>query len=185
MKYTLYHIKGVKWGMTDNLIRRLKAQGLGVADCCEFEYYDDIKIASQRELELQTQYGYKEDTMSYDKFIDGKRQSKGGSISGPKNVRIMHQKTPKHIYSDNGKLVTSRPQWKEIARKGGKKIGRQNGLLVTSRPEWKYTASMGGKAAASNKETFMGGYLTCPHCNKTMNKGNYNRWHGDKCRKKK
>ena len=65
MKYTLYHIKGVKWGCTDNIIRRLRQQGYGVADCCEFEYYDDINIASRREEELNKKFGYENQHQDY------------------------------------------------------------------------------------------------------------------------
>ena len=58
MKYTLYHIKGVKWGMTCNLNKRLSAQGYTKNDCCEFEYYNDVDIAADREKELNVKFGY-------------------------------------------------------------------------------------------------------------------------------
>ena len=44
---------------------------------------------------------------------------------------------------------------------------------------------MGGTASSQNRETYMGGYVTCNHCNKRMNNGNYKRWHGDNCKNKK
>lgn len=44
--------------MTENLIRRLKQQGYGVADCCEFEYYDDMNLAADREKELNLKFNY-------------------------------------------------------------------------------------------------------------------------------
>ena len=58
MRYTLYHIKGVKWGMTERLEARLKQQGYTISDCCEFEYYDDENIAADREKELNIKCGY-------------------------------------------------------------------------------------------------------------------------------
>jgi len=58
MKYTLYHIKGRKWGMTDQLQTRLKMQGLKLSDCCEFEYYDNVDIGANREKELNLRDGY-------------------------------------------------------------------------------------------------------------------------------
>ena len=58
MKYTLYHIKGVKWGMTERLEARLRDQGYTISDCCEFEYYDDENIAADREKELNIKFGY-------------------------------------------------------------------------------------------------------------------------------
>ena len=51
--------------MTENIIRRLREQGLGVADCCEFEYYDDINIASERERELNNKFGYNNQHQDY------------------------------------------------------------------------------------------------------------------------
>ena len=58
MKYTLYHIKGVKWGMTERLEARLKQQGYTISDCYEFEYYDDMDTAADRERELNIKCGY-------------------------------------------------------------------------------------------------------------------------------
>ena len=58
MKYTLYHIRGHKWGMTERLVHRLKDQGYTISDCCEFEYYDDMDVAADREKELNLKFGY-------------------------------------------------------------------------------------------------------------------------------
>jgi len=57
-KYTLYHIKAVKWGMTTDLKRRMRNQGYTISDCCEFEYYDDIDVGADREKELNIKFGY-------------------------------------------------------------------------------------------------------------------------------
>ena len=70
MKYTLYHIKGVKWGMTKRTLKqRLKEQGYTISDCCEVEYYDDIDVASNREIELNKLCGYKNQIHAYEKYI--------------------------------------------------------------------------------------------------------------------
>lgn len=63
MTYTIYHIPGVKIGCTANLEVRMKWQGF--TEWQILEEHTDIYIASDRELELQKQYGYKVDDRPY------------------------------------------------------------------------------------------------------------------------
>lgn len=56
--YYIYHIEGVKVGCTSNLNTRIKSQGFTNYEV--LETHTDIDIASQREIELQKQYGYTE-----------------------------------------------------------------------------------------------------------------------------
>lgn len=69
MKYTLYHIKGFKWGCTEDIDRRLYQQGYKLSDCCEFEYYDDIHEASKREAELNKICGYDNQHQYYAQIV--------------------------------------------------------------------------------------------------------------------
>ncbi len=95
--YTIYHIEGIKIGCTDDIKRRIKQQGYPIYSI--LEEHDDIMTASNRELELQKEYGYKVDTTPYYQII--KMSSKGGAvnvasghayrmgkISGAKNAKI-------------------------------------------------------------------------------------------------
>jgi hypothetical protein len=50
--YYIYHIKGVKWGCTINLKRRLKAQNYTINDVCEIIEETDLNKASDLEKEL-------------------------------------------------------------------------------------------------------------------------------------
>lgn len=70
MTYYLYHIKGKKIGVTCNLKDRLTRQQ-GYA-CGEYEVLlssEDIDYISQKEIELQTIYGYKVDRQTYKELI--------------------------------------------------------------------------------------------------------------------
>lgn len=68
MQYYIYHIKGVKIGVTEDIKRRTKEHEdkytLEV-----IEKHDCIYKASDREIELQKQYGYSIDKIPYWRFV--------------------------------------------------------------------------------------------------------------------
>jgi len=72
--YYIYHIPGVKIGCTKNLKNRLSQQTKG--DWELLEEHNDIHIASEREIELQKQYGYKVDTATYYNSVKGYSKEK-------------------------------------------------------------------------------------------------------------
>jgi len=61
--YYIYHIPGIKIGCTKNPNNRLRQQNAKSYEI--LETHSDITIASQREIELQKEYGYKVDTSTY------------------------------------------------------------------------------------------------------------------------
>jgi hypothetical protein len=61
--YYIYHIPGIKIGCTKNPNSRLRQQNAKTYEI--LETHSDIHIASQREIELQKEYGYKSDTCTY------------------------------------------------------------------------------------------------------------------------
>ena len=75
--YTIYHIKGVKIGCTNNINRRIREQGF--TDYEILEIHNSKDIASKREFELQKQYGYKTDNIRYTQSI--KQITKAQEIS--------------------------------------------------------------------------------------------------------
>lgn len=79
MKYYIYHIPGVKIGCSLKPRRRVKGQGYTEYEI--IEEHTDIDLASQREIELQKQYGYRLDVGNE---IYGDKFSKMGSIGGKK-----------------------------------------------------------------------------------------------------
>jgi hypothetical protein len=111
--YYIYHIKGVKIGVSNNPNRRVKNQGYDSFEILE-THKDVIKV-SEREIELQKQYGYKVDTIPYHIFVNGKNQQAGGKIVGRKN----------------GIMVTSRPEWSKTASMGGKIGGKIRAATMT------------------------------------------------------
>jgi NTP pyrophosphatase (non-canonical NTP hydrolase) len=70
MTYYLYHIFGKKIGVTCDLRDRLtRQQGYGYREYEVLDSSDDIDYISEKELELQTIYGYRVDRNSYKDLI--------------------------------------------------------------------------------------------------------------------
>jgi hypothetical protein len=68
-KYKIYHIPNVKIGVSVQLETRIANQGYKLDDVEILEEHDCITKASDREIELQKQYGYKVDFARYDKSV--------------------------------------------------------------------------------------------------------------------
>ena len=69
MTYCIYHIPGVKIGVTNNVYNRVeKQQGYRDSEYEIIEMSDDINYISQREQELQKKYGYPVDEELYSKL---------------------------------------------------------------------------------------------------------------------
>ena len=56
--YYLYHIKGVKWGCSKNLHKRLKSQGYTINDVYEIIEVVDINEAANMERDFNIRDGY-------------------------------------------------------------------------------------------------------------------------------
>jgi hypothetical protein len=82
--YYIYHIPNVKIGCTKNPSNRIKQQTSN--DYEILETHTDIHIASQREIELQKQYGYSIDKSTYKQSIenDAGKQDIAGRASATK-----------------------------------------------------------------------------------------------------
>jgi hypothetical protein len=92
--YYIYHIKGVKIGCTKHLTRRMREQGF--VDYEILETHEDINIASEREIELQNKFGYKDKFCKtiYKVSVDNAHKSTGGFKEGnePWNIGKKHTK---------------------------------------------------------------------------------------------
>jgi len=66
--YYIYHIPGVKVGCSNQPKERVAKQGYTEFEI--LETHNDIDIASERELQLQKEYGYKVDKMTYKESVN-------------------------------------------------------------------------------------------------------------------
>ena len=76
--YTIYHIPGIKIGCSEDVEFRVKSQGYN--EYYILEEHSDITIASNRERELQKQYGYNMDKIPYSLTVS--YCSRAGKIGG-------------------------------------------------------------------------------------------------------
>ena len=68
--YYIYHIPGKKIGVTRNLNNRVTlTQGYKPGEYEVLDQSDDIDYISNKEIELQKSYGYKNDTKLYKNLI--------------------------------------------------------------------------------------------------------------------
>tara|TARA_R100000995_G_scaffold82241_1_gene55890 strand:- start:461 stop:1309 length:849 start_codon:yes stop_codon:yes gene_type:complete len=71
MTYCIYHIPGVKIGVTNNVYDRVeKQQGYKDSEYEILEMSDDIDYISHLEIELQKKYGYRVDRKLYSKLFN-------------------------------------------------------------------------------------------------------------------
>ena len=71
MTYAIYHIPGVKIGVTNNVKNRVEEQqGYNEGEYEILEMSDDINYVSKRELELQSEYGYRVDRRPYKELFN-------------------------------------------------------------------------------------------------------------------
>lgn len=86
MKFTIYHIPGVKIGCSKRVEQRVKEQGYSNFEV--LETHTNIELASIREKELQKQYGYEELNVKTDykqQFYFGEKGRKAASGLGAKS----------------------------------------------------------------------------------------------------
>jgi hypothetical protein len=109
--HKIYHIPGVKIGCSTEPNKRVRVQGFSNYEI--IEEHDDIYIASDREQELQKEYGYRVDECPYWKSYQAsvRRQTKEGRIKGGKSAGRM--------MVESGKLDLARLKSNE-ARRGTK-----------------------------------------------------------------
>jgi len=153
----IYHIPGIKIGATKQPQIRVKEQGFSEYEI--LETHTDVYIASNREIELQKQYGYRVDAIPYWKTLnaptpDGCRR--GGRTQGKINAKNGHAKK----------------QFQKVASIGGKTAHKKHAELYSN------LGSKLGKIVSKIQ-------VECPHCGKVGQRAAMHVWHFDKCRNKK
>lgn len=171
-KYYIYHIPNFvhkdgtvgKIGCTEEEDAKVRVERQGYTEYEILETHTDIMIASDREIELQKQYGYPVDSCPYYKtrqIVTEEGCKKGGSAS------IKVRKNNKEAYKK------SLLNW-QIA--GGKTNGPK---LAKRNVESGWISNLGKKMSELNNQIKI-----CPHCGITARGIGYHRWHGDKCKHK-
>ena len=158
--YYIYHIKGVKIGCSTQPKIRVKRQGYTEYEI--LETHTDIDVASQREIALQKQYGYKVDNTTYSQSYEW--VTKGNPPLEP-------------MWKGFSKWIKENPEkHSKNASLGGK---------VTGPIQGKKNAESGHISALGKKNSqFNNRVRTCPHCGITTRGVGYERWHGDRCKNK-
>ena len=137
--YYIYHIPGVKIGCTDKPKRRIQYRQ-GYTEWEILETHEDIYVASDREIELQKEYGYPVDIAPYWKsasqgqgFTDAQRL-RGGSTQGRKNKQNGHFKiiTRLGALATNAKRITCEHCGKESNPGNHKQHHGDNCKLISS-----------------------------------------------------
>ena len=119
LTYYIYHIPGVKIGVTTNLKHRIE-QKQKCTNYTVLETHTDIYKVSQRELELQAQYGYTVDSRPYWKMCQ--IQSQGRNLDWNQihsnrqidyKVKADNTKKPILQYTLDGELLKRWPGIKD------------------------------------------------------------------------
>jgi hypothetical protein len=155
--YYIYHIPGVKIGCSTNPTNRVNSQGY--FDFEILEEHTDIMIASQREIDLQLEYGYGRDNKPYWMTINAPTLN-GRRNGGIRNVESGHLAS---ISSNAGKI-------------GGRLGGKINGKKNVESGHWEIVRHLGNEI---NQER-----IICEYCGTIANRLNHGRWHGPKCKLK-
>ena len=163
--YTIY--KGLKpngeWkiGCDQNYPNRALEQNL--TDYFILESYEDIMIASNREIELQKEHNVDVDRcLYYQTKIRAAAASRSAVRNGNHNFQTMSKETRIEIAKRTTPFKNS--EFQSTMGKRSKGISRHTSPALAKALNVAYT---------------------CEHCGKSGNgRGNYTRWHGDNCKQK-
>ena len=158
--YYIYHIPGIKIGCTKYYPQRCIDQGFNSYEL--IETHEDVEIASNREIELQIQYGYGRDSMAYTKTLEGVEASK----------RVLTRETRAANLMIGRQMWYGTEAYYNHQRNANPNLGRSN----VESGHWDNITKI-GRAKAHE-------HIACEHCGKTTNRLNHGRYHGNKCKYK-
>ncbi len=125
-KYKIYHIPGVKIGVSVKPKSRVKAQGY--SDYEIIEEHKCISKVSDREIELQKEYGYKVDTIRYEDFMKNRNTKGGYTEANRKGLSEKYWGTDEHreTASKVGKVTQIYLRDTRVCDKCGKQVDLGN-----------------------------------------------------------
>jgi|TARA_R110001632_G_scaffold143495_1_gene259580 hypothetical protein len=101
MIYFIYHILGIKIGCTNQLEKRMSDQGFTEWEI--LEEHTDIYEASDREIQLQKDYGLPVDKVLYWQALENRRA--GSSLGGRSSYINGTSELRKEVYLRQGKAM--------------------------------------------------------------------------------
>ena len=104
--YYIYHIPGVKIGCTNNLERRIREQKFN--DYELLEEHNDKFLAANRERELQKEYGYTLDNISYTESL--KRITKAQEVS----IKTKDEWLPNVDWKAREEKINQKEKWDKV-----------------------------------------------------------------------
>ncbi len=151
MEYYIYHIPGVKIGMTNDLEKRMSDQGFTEWEI--LETHTDGWLGGDREQELQKQYGLPVDQVHYMISLQNRpKWSKEAQRKGGRNsIDQMRSKLTKEAMSRGGQAGKGKPKpWAKPSKEAQSKGGKGHRYLTFEQAEEirakyvprKYTAKM-------------------------------------------
>jgi hypothetical protein len=137
--FYIYHIPNVKIGMSKHPLKRVRQQGY--TDFEILEEHDDIEVCSNREIELQKEYGYKVDKLKYNETDYVKvglyTATKINHNQGKKNAENGHMRNIQKIGCSLGGRVAGKRKvldgtWNDISLLGNKANIEKHGKRITA-----------------------------------------------------
>lgn len=104
--FYIYHVPGVKIGCSQNIKKRINAQKFSHYEILEEHY--DVFEASNREIQLQKQYGYKVDNIPY--WMSLERITKAQKIS----EQTKHKWLPKVDWKAREAKIDAEAKWNKV-----------------------------------------------------------------------
>ena len=197
--YYIYHIPGIKIGCTSDLNKRMADQGF--TDWNILEEHTDIHVASDREIELQKEYGYKVDSIPYWKSVKNRFKATKESARKAADSRVINGTSGGWKHSEE---TLEKMKGRNLGRKNTEEtLEKMRGRIVSEETRSKLSrASKGRKLSKEARQKLSKAHtgkkldkptlesfnskrsekVTCPHCNKEGAKFNMTRFHFDNCK---
>jgi hypothetical protein len=170
--YYIYHIPTFlhkdgrigKIGCTEEEDAKVRVEKQGYTEYEILETHTDIMIASDREMELQKEYGYPVDKVPY--YLTRQIPTEEGCKKGGKSAIKIRK--------------NNKEKWKNSLLNFQIAGGKTNGPKLAQRNvESGWISNLGKKMSEINNRL-----QTCPYCGIEAKGIGFHRWHGENCKHK-
>lgn len=197
--YYIYHIPGIKIGCTSDLNKRMADQGFTEWEI--LEEHTDIYEASDREIQLQKDYGLPVDTIPYWQSYQSRFRMNTSAARKAADTRVrngtnggwkhseetLERFKYRNLGNKHSEETLEKMRGREVSSETRLKLSRASkGRKPSEETKQKLSeAKTGLKLSEETKKSFnskRSEIMTCPHCGKSGAKFNMNRYHFDKCK---